>query len=123
MAINDPSGRWEILLKALLAASALAIPMVVALQVWQVTQIHELQTAQALSGARLDAFIGKGPRYTPSDARADLLELKQGIHDEVATRYPPEWLIRQISEMQLTLDELTREMREHEDAARAAGIE
>lgn len=73
----------------LLNTAMYAMPFLVALNVWFVTEIYALQQ-------QIVSFSAIGPRYTPDMAKSDNLELKHDIMEEIETRYPPEWLRREV---------------------------
>ena len=83
--IGKLNGKWAVLFKALLAAGAFLVPLVLPWFVWVTFQIFEMKTSLA-------TFVAAGPRYTPDDARADRLELRQEIFSEIEQKYPPQWL-------------------------------
>lgn len=70
------NGNWETIFKSTIGALALFMPFAMAWFTWATVQIFEIR-----SDVRV--FMSAGPRYTPSDARVDNLELKNTIMAEV----------------------------------------
>jgi hypothetical protein len=89
------------LLKALFNAVVFVLPFLIALNVWFVSTIYEMQTA-------ITAFSAVGPRYTPDMARSDNLQLKHDVMEEIEARYPPEWLRREVESHARRLEALER---------------
>jgi hypothetical protein len=108
--IGQLEGRWALLFKVAIAFVVFVMPFLIAMQAWEIQQIHLLSTQQAVNEQRWDYFMDRGPRYTPEMAMAELLKLKQEIHDEVSQRYPPAWLIKD-------LDSITRRVEALEQQA------
>lgn len=94
--IGEMNGKWAILFRAtLLTVSVLLMPAM-GLLTWQVTSIFELRQQIGKVENKIEVFIAEGPRYTPTDARADHLKLYQEIQEWVNANFPPPHLQKEV---------------------------
>lgn len=90
--IGQLNGWRSLLFQLNLIVLPVALTGVLTLSVWIVVQIFTLRQDHAVLAHEVKSFTSAGPRYTPKDARADGLDLKNDILDEVEKNYPPQWL-------------------------------
>jgi len=108
--IGSLNGKWSVLFRALLSVGAVVLPMLVMLNVWFVTAIYDVKMRQIGLLTRMDVFIAEGPRYTPADAKADILELRSSILEQMRKENPPEWLVERMISHERQLEELRQEI-------------
>lgn len=106
--IGELNGKWAILFRFVLSMATLALPAVVSLQVWEIKKLHELEVEQTRLRTSFELFSRAGGRYTPEMAKADNLELKQGIWNEIEKKYPPEWLRQMVESHGRRIETLER---------------
>lgn len=85
-AIGNLNGKWAVLFKAIIAAGGVALPFLVALNVWTVTEINALKIENARLVTRFEAFANVGPRYSADMAAADQYRLKEEIVKTIEQR-------------------------------------
>jgi hypothetical protein len=90
--VGELNGKWSILFRAQLAVGAIVLPLIIAWCTWATVEVFKVQTD-------LKVFMAAGPRYTPADARSEILKMKEEILNEVEQNYPPEWLKEQLREL------------------------
>ena len=78
-ALGNLNGKWAILFKAIITAGGLAMPFLVGLNVWTVTEINGLKIEHAKLLARFESFVSVGPRYSADMAIADQYRLKEDV--------------------------------------------
>lgn len=112
--IGNINGKWAFLFKATLAVVAALLPFGIALNVWFVTQIHELQMTQNNITASLtdmiEDFVALGPRYTALDAGRDHLEMKLEMISLIQNVQPPRWLKETVERHDEQIDRIERKI-------------
>jgi hypothetical protein len=111
--IGNLNGKWSVLFRGLMALGAVMLPMMVSLNVWFVSSIYEMKIVQIGILARIDSFMGEGPRYTEEMARADHAELKGQIVDDVLNNYPPKWVTDLLAKHDKEIERINEELRSH----------
>lgn len=82
---------------------------------WQVmeTELVSLRKDLAVFQAQVQPFISAGPRYTADNARSEHREIeatiKEWVRNYVSSQlsdYPPQWLLDEVSDLQIEAREL-----------------
>lgn len=107
--VGAANGWQAALFKMNLIGLPLGMSGIIGLCTWMVTAIFETKEDVAVLTERVEAFISAGPRYTPTHAKADRLELKNEIMLEVERQYPPQWLRDMVESLRKRVDHLERE--------------
>ena len=114
--IGELNGKWSMLFKVSLVATPLAITLIVSWGTWATAKVY----AHDLAIGRLEAWKDIGPRFTPSDAQALELRVKQDIaavnqrrFDEVIAKV--EVLTTAINDLKVALAKYERQRNETRD--------
>lgn len=86
--IGDLNGWWSRIFRATLT---LLIVCIIPLNVWYVSIIYEIRINQKELQTQIKSFMGAGPRFTLSDAKAIHSELEDKIFDKADKKYAPIW--------------------------------
>ena len=126
--IGQLNGKWALLFKATLAACTFFIPSMLAVGTFLVVGHFELKETVSVNDTERKAdinllrseikqlsnnvagFMSDGPRYTPKDAKADNIMLKQEILKDVSAQYPPAWLTKEVESLSRRVEALSKEI-------------
>ena len=106
MEIHDRLIETASRLKAFLVAGGIALPSLIALNVWLVKSTWETQISIQKLNTELGGWINVGPRYTPSDAEADKAKLLNDIKTWVNEALPPVWTRKSIENLEIRMQRL-----------------
>ena len=102
--IGDMNGWSPVLFRLLLISQPVVMAAGITLGTWLVSSINELSQQQAVIGEKLDQVTTR--HYTHDAARADHLQLRQSIIDEVFEKLPPPYLLRQVDAVEKRVERL-----------------
>ena len=102
--IGELNGWVSSLFRLQLVATPIMFAAVLSLGTWLVRSVNELSQKQAISSEKIDRLAED--RYTSADSRADQLQLRADILNDVAQRYPPQYLVNQVARLEDAIKKL-----------------
>lgn len=102
--IGDMNGWTSTAFKLQLVATPIIMAAGITLGTWLVKSVNAVTQAQAVMAEKLDSVITRN--YSRDAARADHLTLRMDILEEIARKYPPPHLTKQVEALENRVGQL-----------------